>query len=104
VAWTVVCGRFVFLRTLRDAEGRWTYRTRSDAKALDQVTGEFVVGPASPDASEFWKWGRLEHTGTVQNKIRYLKFRDGPFWLKAGCDDPENFLGNFANYDTFGEA
>jgi len=52
------------------------------------------------DATGFWKWGRLEHTGTPENGIRYLKFRDGPFWLKAGCDDPENFLGNARNFRT----
>src|SRR5688572_29752245 len=32
--------------------------------------------------------------------MRYLKFRDGPYWLKAGCDDPENFLGAFRNFNT----
>ena len=37
---------------------------------------------------------------TPQNRIRYLKFRDGPYWLKAGCDDPENFLGKANNFDT----
>jgi len=26
---------------------------------------------------------------------------DGHYWLKAGCDDPENFLGNYSNFNFF---
>ena len=53
------------------------------------------------DAEGLWRWGRLEAVGTAENGVRYLKFRDGPYWLKAGCDDPENFLGGGCrNYDT----
>ena len=48
----------------------------------------------------FWKLGRLEAVGTAANRIRYLKFRDGPYWLKAGCDDPENFLGRYRHYNS----
>jgi hypothetical protein len=53
------------------------------------------------------KWTKIEIAlngpashGAAENKIRYLKFRDGPYWLKAGCDDPENFLGKYKNFDT----
>ena len=87
-------------RLSADLKGKWTYRTISDAKELNDRKGEVLVGPVSPKAKGFWKWGRLEYTGTAENRIRYLKFRDGPYWLKAGCDDPENFLGNYQNYNT----
>ena len=50
---------------------------------------------ASGDGDGWKRWA------TAENAIRYLKFRDGPYWLKAGCDDPENFLGGGCkNYDT----
>lgn len=64
------------------------------------TASRFAVTAASEKAAGFWRWGRLESVGTAENGIRYLKFRDGPYWLKAGCDDPENFLGNYRNYDT----
>ncbi|RMG39271.1 MAG: DUF5060 domain-containing protein [Planctomycetota bacterium] len=88
------------VRFSADEVGRWTYRTSSDVAQLDGRTGSLVVGGVPADAAGFWKWGRLEAIGTAENRIRYLKFRDGPFWLKAGCDDPENFLGNYRHYDT----
>jgi hypothetical protein len=80
--------------------GRWTYRTSSSAGKLNGKTGQFTVTPTLPGAKGFWKLGRLQYVGTADNAIRYLKFRDGPYWLKAGCDDPENFLGNSRNYNT----
>lgn len=67
---------------------------------MSGVRGTFTVTAASPDAPGFYRWGRLEAVGTAQNRIRYLKFHDGPYWLKAGCDDPENFLGKSSHYDT----
>ncbi|GIW95025.1 MAG: hypothetical protein KatS3mg110_3066 [Pirellulaceae bacterium] len=88
------------VRFSADEVGRWTYRTVSDAEELDGHSGTLVVGEIPPDTAGFWKWGRLEAVGTPENRIRYLKFRDGPYWLKAGCDDPENFLGNYRYYDT----
>jgi hypothetical protein len=80
--------------------GRWTYTTKSPNPQLDRRRGALRVVDVRADAEGFWKWGRLESVGTAENKIRYLKFRDGPYWLKAGCDDPENFLGNYRNYNT----
>ncbi|MFT7542234.1 MAG: hypothetical protein ACI9K5_003213, partial [Gammaproteobacteria bacterium] len=35
----------------------------------------------------FLKWGRLEYVGA-----HYLRFRDGPYFLKTGLSSPENFL------------
>lgn len=91
------------VRFSADDVGVWAFRARSSHKLLDGKTGGFVVTPIPPNAEGFWKWGRLEYTGTPANGIRYLKFRDGPYWLKAGCDDPENFLGSYRNYDTLAE-
>jgi len=88
------------VRFSADEVGMWAFRAQSSHKLLDGRTGKFTVAPVSPNAEGFWKWGRLEYTGTPANGIRYLKFRDGPYWLKAGCDDPENFLGNYRNYST----
>ncbi len=83
-----------------DELGQWTFQTNSSHQRLNGLTGRFTVTKTPDSARGFWRWGRLEAIGTAQNKIRYLKFRDGPFWLKAGCDDPENFLGNFTNYNS----
>jgi CubicO group peptidase (beta-lactamase class C family) len=88
------------VRFSADEVGEWTYASRSPEKQLDGITGRFQVTEVPSDAEGCWRWGRLEYTGTPENGIRYLKFRDGPYWLKAGCDDPENFLGNFRNFDT----
>ncbi len=88
------------VRFSADETGRWKYVSKSDKRRLDGQSGEFAVTEPSQDAQGFYRWGRLEYTGTAENKIRYLKFRDGPYWLKAGCDDPENFLGNYKNYNT----
>ena len=91
------------VRFSADETGAWGYQTRSDNRQLDSQSGRFRVIGIPASASGFWKLGRLEHPGTSTNGLRYLKFRDGPFWLKAGCDDPENFLGAYENYDTMRE-
>ena len=88
------------VRFSADETGLWKYISQSDNSRLDGHTGEFIVAKQSKDAPGFYRWGRLECAGTTINKLRYLKFRDGPFWLKAGCDDPENFLGGYNNYNT----
>jgi hypothetical protein len=83
-----------------DEAGPWTFTTISDNRQLDGQTGRFVVTDVPVRAEGFWRLGRLEAVGTAEDAIRYLKFRDGPYWLKAGCDDPENFLGKSEHYDT----
>lgn len=88
------------VRFSADQTGRWSIRTVSENGMLDGHIGQFTVVPLHAQVEGFWSWGRLEYIGTPENEIRYLKFRDGPFWLKAGCDDPENFLGNYSNFDT----
>jgi hypothetical protein len=88
------------VRFSADETGTWRFTTMSPEKTLDARSGSVRVTDVPTTAKGFWKWGRLEAVGTATNGIRYLKFRDGPYWLKAGCDDPENFLGKFKNYDT----
>ncbi len=62
--------------------------------ALHGAGGAFTVGPSDAGVADFFRWGRLEYVGA-----HYLKFRDGPYWLKGGTDSPEDFLGyaGFAN-------
>jgi hypothetical protein len=96
------------VRFTPDAPGTWTYRAsfRGGPRvaveldphagvpaAFDGASGAFEVAPADPGAPGFLKWGRLEYVGG-----HYLKFRDGPYWLKGGTDSPENLLG-YAGFD-----
>jgi len=55
--------------------------------AFDGCEGSFFVAERDEKAPGFLKWGRLEYTGT-----HYLKFHDGPYWLKGGNDTPEDLL------------
>jgi hypothetical protein len=91
------------VRFSADELGQWHFRTNSDSKILDGKAGRFTVTPPPESAAGYWRWGRLESVGTAENEIRYLKFRDGPYWLKAGCDDPENFLGSYRHYNSLGK-
>ena len=61
--------------------------------ALPNLTGSFDVAPRDPDAPGFLKWGRLAYVGQ-----HYLKFQDGPYWLRGGTDEPENLLA-YAGFD-----
>lgn len=63
--------------------------------AFDGAGGTFTVAPAPPDAPGFYRWGRLEYDGG-----HYLKFRDGPYWIKGGTNSPENFLAYAGFEDT----
>jgi len=67
-------------------------RNAGEATDLDGATGCFEVTPQDAVAEGFYRWGRLEYVGE-----HYLKFRDGPYWLKGGTDSPEDFLA----YDGF---
>ena len=60
----------------------------------DGVSGEFTVAPRDETAPGFLKWGRLSYAGGY-----YLKFQDGPFWIKGGTDEPENLLA-YAGFDN----
>ncbi len=58
--------------------------------AFDGQSVHFVVDPPEAHASNFRKWGALEYVGKP-----YLKFRDGPYFLKGGTNSPENLLGAY---------
>lgn len=62
--------------------------------AFDGEKGKLAVQPLDPEAPGFHKWGRLEYVGG-----HYLKFRNGPYWIRGGVDSPENFLA-FAGFDN----
>ena len=55
--------------------------------SLPDSSGTFNVTPLDPKAPGFLKWGRLGYADK-----HYLKFQDGPYWIRGGTDEPENFL------------
>lgn len=59
------------------------------------ATGTIAVAPRDPEAPGFLKWGRLAYAGR-----HYLKFQDGPYWIRGGTDEPENLLGYSGFDDT----
>ncbi len=75
------------LRFSPDAVGRWTFVTSSEVGALDGLRGAFSVVPPPRRAPPFLRWGRLGYVGA-----HYLKFAQGPYWLKGGTNEPEDFL------------
>ena len=92
-----------------DAPGEWRYQAsfRSGADvavsldaqagtptAFDGATGTFSVAAVDPSAPGFLRWGRLSYVGG-----HYLKFVDGPYWIKGGTDSPENLLG-YCGFDN----
>ncbi len=92
-----------------DEAGEWSYQAsfrsgRNVAVSLDDEAGEptafdglqgsFTVAPRDNAAPGYLKWGRLEYVGG-----HYLKFRDGPYWIRGGVDSPENFLA-FVGFDN----
>jgi CubicO group peptidase (beta-lactamase class C family) len=97
------------VRFAPDEAGRWSFRTTfrkgpevaisfhsgaGEPAAFDNCTGTFVVGPRDEDAPGLVKLGRLEYAGGY-----YLKFRDGPYWIKGGADSPEDFL-SYEGFDN----
>ena len=96
------------IRFTPDLPGGWRYRAsfRSGAKIaidpnpaagapcfFDGAAGAFDIAPRDPQAPGFLRWGRLGYAGK-----HYLKFQDGPYWIKGGTDEPENFLA-YAGFD-----
>jgi len=91
-----------------DEAGRWRFQASfraganvavsldpqaGNATAFDGAGGEFDVAERDAAAAGFRKWGRLEYVGK-----HYLKFRDGPYWIRGGADEPENLLA-YAGFD-----
>lgn len=101
-------------RFMPDAAGTWRYTARfrrgpQVAIALEpdagevftpeglseaDLTGAFQVAPRDTLAPGYLKYGFLGYAGG-----HYLKFVDGPYWLRGGTDEPENLLAyeGFAN-------
>ena len=91
-----------------DEPGSWDYRVgffsgaevaiASDTDTASTMpahgeSGSFEVLPRDPSAPGLLALGRLEYTGK-----HYLKFSDGPYWIKSGVNSPENFFG-YAGFD-----
>jgi hypothetical protein len=70
-----------------DKIGTWTFVSQSNHPLLDGYRGSFTVELPTTPATFFAKLGILRYVGA-----HYLKFADGPYWLKGGTDDPEDFL------------
>lgn len=97
-----------------DAPGKWRYTARfrrgpqvaialepdageaftPDGLTEADLSGTFDVTPRDPDAPGYLRYGFLGYAGG-----HYLKFTDGPYWLRGGTDEPENLLAyeGFAN-------
>lgn len=88
--------------------GQWSYRASfrqgpaiavslnagaGDPAAFDGASGSLPIAPRDPRAPGFARWGLLSYAGK-----HYLKFADGPYWIKGGTDDPENLLA-YAGFD-----
>lgn len=99
-AWRVrfspnVAGTWRYEASFRTGDGVAVRLERDAGKllALPDLSGSFDVLPRDPDAPGFLKWGRLAYVGKY-----YLKFADGPYWIRGGTDEPEDFLG-YAGFD-----
>ncbi len=92
-----------------DETGVWTYRVSfragnnlsvnlapyaGDPVGDDGMSGTFSVTDTPADAGDFLTYGRLAYNGS-----HYLKFAEGPYFIKGGVDSPENFFG-FAGFDN----
>lgn len=62
-------------------------REAGEPVELGGARGTLTVAPRDANAPGFYALGRLGYAGG-----HYLKFADGPYWLKGGCDSPEDFL------------
>jgi CubicO group peptidase (beta-lactamase class C family) len=95
-------GRTWMVRFTPDMTGQWKYiasfrKGRNVAVELEHDTGKavnfdgangtFTISKGSANEPEFLRFGRLEYAGGY-----YLKFRNGPYWIKGGADSPEDFL------------
>jgi hypothetical protein len=95
-----------------DAEGEWRWRASfrtgagiavsDDAKAgkataFDGASGRFAVGPTDKKAPDFRAKGMLRYVGQ-----HYPRFAEtGEWFIKAGADSPEDFLGYYEFDGTF---
>lgn len=93
-----------------DESGRWTFEASfrkgpavaasldseaGEPVAFDGASGAFDMPARDANAPGFLKWSRLESVNA-----HYLKFRNGPWWLKGGCDSPEDMLAYKGFHNT----
>lgn len=99
------------VRFAPDELGVWQYRTSfrqgtdiaidlnpnaGTPTSFDNSQGSFTITRQGCFDPGFLKWGQLEYVGE-----HYLKFNDGPYWIKGGTDGPENLLGYKGFDNTF---
>ncbi len=84
------------VRFSADQNGTWSWYTQSPEPKLNGLGGKFLVVDPPVDAPDLYRLGRLEYVGE-----RYLKFREGGYWIKAGADEPENWLGRAFGLDDW---
>jgi len=91
-----------------EEKGEWRYTVQllsgKNAAVVDQTNNLAGVGQHneagvfsvtdSVNAKGFERYGRLSYVNE-----HYLKFSNGPYWIKGGLDSPENFFG-FIGFDT----
>jgi hypothetical protein len=92
-----------------DQPGEWTYRVRfrrgtdiavGDADLgvaiePDSASGSVTIAESTPSTTSLQHHGKLMHVGQ-----RYLRFSGSKrYFLKSGCDSPENLLG-YADFDN----
>ncbi len=90
-------------RFAANESGEWTYQVAfyqgANAAVVDNPAalttlpshgdnGTFNIAARDAEAPGFLSKGRLEYVGE-----HYLKFADGPYFIKSGIDSPENFFG-----------
>ena len=62
--------------------------------SFDGSNGRFTITAQTCADDGFLKWGQLEYVGG-----HYLKFNDGPYWIKGGTNSPENLLA-YVGFDN----
>lgn len=78
-----------------DVPGEWVFSSESTQRELNRYQGTISVAAASdcqspnPD-----RLPDIRCLGLLKaSDGHYLRFGSGEYWIKAGVDDPENFLG-----------
>jgi hypothetical protein len=103
------------LRFLPEAEGTWSYKTASNAKALDGITGAVAVGPATPgdhgpvrvsnqfhfryaDGTRYTNIGTTAYVwnlqGDAMEEETLATLRDAPFTKIRMCVFPKHYRYN----------
>ncbi len=75
------------VRFSADQNGSWSFHTQSPEPSLNGLSGTVGVVDPAVDAPDLYQVGRLEYVGE-----RYLKFREGGYWIKAGANLARNPL------------